>query len=280
MKIWISADIEGATGVVHHDALSPEGHAYGEACRRMTADVVAAAEGALDAGAELVVVTDGHGGMRNIELSELPAGVHLLRGPASSRRLCQAEGVDSSFDAALFVGYHAMEGSTPAVVAHTWAGAVVREIRLDGRRVGETGINAAVAGHHGVPVVLVSGDDAVVREAEELLPGITTVTTKTAIGYASAICRPPSETLPELRTAARSAVTDADNRRPLRHGSPVVAEVDLSKSSLAERAARYTDVERVGDFTVRIVRETADDAVAVAWAAVEVTMMEHGAWNR
>ncbi|MHC4821079.1 MAG: M55 family metallopeptidase, partial [Planctomycetota bacterium] len=186
MNVFISCDMEGATGVVHVDQLVNKGYDYARARKLLTGDVAAACLGALDAGAERVVVCDGHGSMRNLLLEDMPEEVEVVLGPASSRLLCQSEGLDETFDAALFVGYHARNGTAGAVLPHTWVGSLVHEITVNGVVFGETALNAAIAGHFGVPVLLAVGDDALCEEAKEMLPDVDVLSVKRAMGRASA----------------------------------------------------------------------------------------------
>jgi len=280
MKVFISADMEGATGVVHMDDIANGRPGYEAARKLMTADVVAAAEGSLAAGAELVVVCDGHGGMRNIVFDELPERVHLVRGPASSKDLCQVEGISSDFDCALFIAYHAMAGTTPAVLSHTWVGSVIQAVHLNGRLVGETGINAALCGHFGVPLVMASGDAALCREAAGLISGIHTVAVKEAVGQTAAICRPAAETESEIRAAAAAAVGARGSIAPFVIEGPVDFDITVQLPATADKAERYTDVERIDERTLRIRADDMNLAVRRAWRTVETLMMQHAEWNQ
>src|SRR5262245_9032490 len=167
MKVFVSVDMEGATGVVHNDQLLPGGFDYARGRKLLTGDVAAAVGAALSMDdVHHVLVCDGHGNMRNLLLEELPPNCEVVVGPASSKTLCQSEGLDASFGAMLLVGYHARAGAKDAVLPHTWIGSLIHEVRVNGRVFGETAINAAVAGEFGVPVVFVAGDEAVRREAK------------------------------------------------------------------------------------------------------------------
>lgn len=280
MKVFISADMEGATGIVNADALMTGRPEYERGRKLLTADVVAAAEGALNAGAKQVVVCEGHANMRNLHIEDFPKGVHLVKGPASGKQLCQTEGISKDFSCALFIGYHAMAGTRKGILSHTWVGSLVHAVHLNGTLVGETGINAAVCGHYGVPVVLVHGDDALKREARKLLPGIRSVVTKTALSTTAAICRPPSETLDELRTASEKAVRDRKEFAPLKLKGRVDFDVTLHRQDMADKAETYCDVKRLGDRQVRVTGKNMDIAARLAWKMIETLLMEHGAWNK
>lgn len=279
MRVFISADMEGISGVVHGEELS-QGNAGWERARRwMTGDVIAAAEGAFAAGASEVVVVDGHAGMRNLLFDDLPAGVIAHRGPAAGRTMCQVEGLDSSFSCVLLVGYHSMAG-TDGMLSHTWHGGVVGQFRLNGRPIGETAITAAVAGHHGVPVVMVTGDQYVADEASRFVSGITTVTVKHTTGRQNARCLPLPTTTDMIRSAAEHAVRDRGSVAPLVVEAPSIIEIDTLSHRQADRIERFVDVERVDVRTVRIKAHDVPSAFQRAWLAVEVADFEAGAWNQ
>lgn len=279
MKVFVSADMEGITGVVHGQELTQDTPSWNEARRWMTADVVAAAHGALAAGADEVVVVDGHAGMRNLLFDQLPAGVTAHRGPAAGRVMCQVEGLDASFDCVLLVGYHSMAG-TDGMLSHTWHGGVVGQYRLNGVPIGETAITAAVAGHHGVPVVLATGDQYLVAEAAAAVPGITTVQVKETTGRQNARCLPLATTAEMIRVAAESAVRERASVTPVRTTTPVVIEIDTLSHRQADRIERFRPVERVGVRTIRITAPDVPTAFAEAWLAVEVADFEAGSWNQ
>ena len=187
MKIFISCDMEGCTGVVHRDQLVPGAADYARGRDLMTRDVVAAATAALSVdGVRGVTVCDGHGTMRNLLLERFPDGVEVVCGPASSKTLCQSEGLDETYAAVMYVGFHAKAGTKGAVLPHTWIGSLVHEIRVNGKVFGEAALNAALAGEFGVPPVFLSGDEAACREVrEDVSPSIVTVATKRATGPAA-----------------------------------------------------------------------------------------------
>jgi D-amino peptidase len=279
MKVFISADLEGISGVVHGDELTQGTASWERARRWMTSDVVAAAEGAFAAGADEVLVVDGHAGMRNLIYDDLPAGVIAHRGPAAGRVMCQVEGLDDSFDCVLLVGYHSMAG-TDGLLSHTWHGGVVAQFRLNGRPIGESGITAAVAGHHGVPVVLVTGDQFVAEEASQLVPGIHTVSVKHTTGRQNARCLPLDTTTAMIRSAAETAVRDRAAVAPLATAIPTVIEIDTLSHRQADRIDRFVNVERVATRTVRITAPDVPTAFQQAWLTVEVADFEAGAWNQ
>jgi D-amino peptidase len=167
LKVFISVDMEGISGIVHSDQTTSGTAEYAAGRKWMAQDVNAAVEGALEAGATEVVVNDSHGSMRNIDPDDLDFRAILISG--SPKPLSMMQGIDASFAACLFIGYHAKAGTEDAILDHTISSSVVRAIRVNGAELPELGLNAAIAGYYGVPVVLVSGDTAVCRQAGEVL---------------------------------------------------------------------------------------------------------------
>ena len=242
MKVFISADLEGIAGVVHGEHVFRNGREHDRARRLMTAEVNAAIEGALEAGAQKIVVNDSHGTMRNILPEELHEKAELITG--SPKPLSMMQGIDDSFNAAFFIGYHAMPSSFPAVMGHTYYGRVVYNVRVNGHLMGETGINAALAGYFNVPVVLVTGDQAVTKEARQLLGGVETVTVKDAIGRYAAKCLSPVEARKRIRKAAKNALNNLSDMKPFKLDSPITFEVDLIHAGMTEMALIIPGVEK------------------------------------
>ena len=283
MKLFICADMEGATGIVHRDQLLPEGGApYVAGCRLLTADVNAAIEGAVAAGFDEVVVSEGHAHMRNVNLEELHPSARLVRGPASwaNKPLCQIAGLDESFDLAFFVGFHTRAGTPKGLLSHTWAGAIVHEITVNGRVLGETGLNALICGAYGVPVGLVCGADDVAREAVETLADVETAITKRAMGFNLAECWPPSATLPRIRTAAQRAAERRQDFRPFSLGVPVVAELETHRREMADRMGVVPGLERIGERRVRCAVDDARVALATLWHGITEAFHEPQGWLR
>lgn len=289
MKVYICADMEGATGIVHRDQLVPEGGpAYAAGCALLTGDVLAACEGAIAAGATEILISEGHAHMRNIAIEALPPEARLVRGPAQwpQKPLCQIALIDGSYAVALFLGFHSRAGTPGGLLSHTWAGAIVHEITVNGRVVGETAINALICGAHGVPVGLVAGADDLCREAEADLEGcgpVRRVCTKQALGFNLAACHGPAWTGPALREAASLACQDAAQGRllPLRTASPVVATLETHRREMADRMMLATPGLR-RDGPRRVVAEAAraDEALSTLWRAVTEAFHEPQAWLR
>lgn len=250
MKVFISADMEGATGVTNLEDLLQGQPEYNRFRRMMTGDVNAAVGGAFDAGAAEVLVNDSHWSMRNVLLEELDPRAQLISGVR--KPLCMMQGVEGAA-AALFVGYHSRAGTDKGVFNHTMYGREVIEIRVNGAPIGETGLNAAVAGVLGVPVTLVAGDDKVCLEAAALLGKDTeTVAVKEGIDRYTAKCLAPAESQRRIREAASRAVRRASGAKPYRVKSPVTIEVEFMSTAESEIGTLIPGVEKTGPRTIRI----------------------------
>ncbi|MDH6191022.1 D-amino peptidase [Streptomyces sp. CZ24] len=257
-RILISVDMEGVSGIVHPRETNPDGYDYGRARALMTAEANAAVAGVLDAepGAE-VWVADAHGSYRNLLPEEVDRRARLVRG--KPRPLGMLGGIDERTDAVLFVGYHVRAGAGPGVLAHTMSDALL-DVRVDGRSLGEIGLNAAMAGHLGVPVVLLSGDDAACAEVRELVPGVRTVAVKEALGQFAAAGLHPEEARERLRRAAAEAVAGREEVRPFALSGPVAVEVDLAAAHTVDLAVLIPGVTRAkGARSARTVAFTAPD---------------------
>lgn len=248
MKVFLSVDMEGVACVTHGDHVKLEGPEYEMARKWMTAEANAAIEGALEAGATEIVVADSHGHMRNLLPDELHETVLLVRG--TPRPLSMMDGLDEGFDAALFVGYHSMAGTARGVLAHSYSGSTVYALRLNGVEVGEPGFNAAVAGHFGVPVVLVSGDDTVDAEVGALMPWAERVITKWGINAVSARNLTPKASQRRIRAGSKRALARLGEMRPLKIESPVRFEVEFMRPIQAAVAAGVPGVEVQGGRTL------------------------------
>ncbi len=254
MKAYVSVDREGVAGIVHVDQTRPDGQDYPRARELMTAEANAAALGAFDAGARQVLVNDSHGDMRNLLLDRLDPRVEIITG--DSKPLSMAQGLETRYDAAMFIGYHAGMGARAGVLDHTYYGAVVSQISVNGRAVNEAALNAMVAGAHGTPVVLVSGDDRCCQEASAALPDATLVPVKWAVSRYCARSLHPAEAQRRIRAAARRAVKNARKVKPCRVDPPYALRLAFLNSGMADHAELMPGVKRVDGRTVEF--ETRD----------------------
>jgi D-amino peptidase len=249
VRVYISVDMEGIAGVVTGDQLGPEGFEYARFREFMTEETLAAIEGARAAGATEFVVSDSHGNGESLLIEKFPRDVQIVR--AWPRPLAMMQGIDDSFAAAMFIGYHASTVSTTGVRAHTMSSAHIADIRLNGVSVPETGINAAIAGSFRVPVVLVTGDDAIGREAAALIPGIETAVVKWAYGFHSAKTMTPAAACDLIRAKARSAIARRAEIRPWTVRTPVEVEIRFKNYRPSEVLAYLSIVERIDAHTIR-----------------------------
>jgi len=248
MKIYMSVDMEGVAGVTHGDHVKLEGGEYETARKWMTAEANAATEAAFEAGATEVVVADSHGHMRNILPDDLHEKAFLVRG--SPRALSMMEGLDETFAAVFFVGYHSMAGEPKGILAHSYSGRVVYSVKLNGVSVGEAGFNAAIAGHLGVPVALASGDDTLDAEIKALMPWAERVVTKWAISPTAARSLTPKMAQQRIHAGAKKALARLAEMRPLTFKPPIRLETSFVRSASAARAADLPGVQRVDGRTL------------------------------
>ncbi len=285
MRLYIVADMEGATGITHRDQLLEDGGArYWSGCRLLTGDINAVIEGAVSEGVTEVLVSEGHANMRNVLVEELHPAARVLRGPArwDTKPLCQVGALTADFDLGMFVGFHSRAGTPKGLLCHTWASAVVHKLTLNGREVGETAINAALLGDAGVPVALVCGGDDLAREARADLGDVETAVLKDVHGFDLASCWGPKHTGPLLREAAARAVRrhQQGDFTPFIVEGPVTAEITVIKDAMADRMALGHGVERVQRRKVRVHGETATEALSAAWRAVQEVFHEPAGWLR
>jgi D-amino peptidase len=253
MKIWISFDMEGVAGIVDWEQCGPSGGArYAVGCGLMLDEVNAAIEGALAGGATEVLLNDSHGGMANLDPRLIAGDASYIAG--RHKPLYMMEGLDESVDAAFLVGYHGSISGRPSTLSHTYNPEVFAAARVNGAEVGESGINALVAEHFGVPIAFVSGDSVTWSETEAFAPGAVNVVTKQSITRFSAVNLHPAESCRRIRAGAEEAVRRVAARRVGTPGitRPASLELDLATADMAEVATWARGAERVGRRTVRI----------------------------
>ena len=252
MRVYISVDMEGVAGVVHGEQCTRGRDDYPRAAELMTLEANAAALGAFDAGADTVLINDSHGDMRNLLLERLDPRVEILSG--NLKQYSMAQGVlDPRCDVALFVGYHAGIGTANAILDHTYRGAVVHAVRLNGRPSNEAYLNAWLAGVARTPVALVTGDANTCQQCAELLPGVRTVTVKWAVGRLAARSLHPERARAMIREAASEVVRDVAAFAPVVLDPPYVLEVDVVTTAMADAAALIPGVQRPAARTLRLV---------------------------
>ncbi len=255
-KVHISVDMEGIAGVVDATQTSSSGRNYAAAREQMIAETNAAIAAAFDAGAGEVVVVDSHGDKTNLQPAKLDRRATLISG--GPRPLGMVEGIDASFDAAIFIGYHARASTADATLDHTYTGQI-KGVWFNGRELGEAGLNAAAAGQFDVPVVFVSGDRSATEEVMALIPGAEGVVVKEAIGRTAAHLIHPEEAIERIGAGVRTALARRGEIEPLEFDSPVTLRIEVSNSGQADQVMFVPGMERVG---ARLVEYMAPDAVA------------------
>jgi D-amino peptidase len=250
MKILVSADMEGTSGVVAWEQVTPGHPEYLNRGRRlMTGDVNAAVTGLFEGGADEVVVSDAHWDARNILIEELDRRARLNSGSPSPFAMLQGIDDTPAPDALMLVGYHAMAGTRKGVLDHTWSDARIRSVRLNGQPAGEIGLNAALAAAYGAPVIAMSGDQHACLEGQDLLgPELEIAVVKNATGRYAALCLPLAEARERICEAAARAVIRLHEGRapaPLAVELPVRLTVEFMASQQADRAFLMPGTERL-----------------------------------
>jgi D-amino peptidase len=241
--------MEGISGVVHPAQLGPTGFEYGRAREWMTGEVLAAIDAARGAGATSFVVADSHGNGQNLLIDQLPLNAQIVRG--FPRPLGMMHGIDQTFAAAIFIGYHASEQTPVSVRGHTFSSARLLNVTLNGTEVSEGMFNAAVAGHFGVPVVFVSGDRKAVEQMQAAVPGIEGVVVKEPLGYHSAQTVTPGRGQELIRRGVAAALAKRSQIAPYRISTPIAFEVGFKLTIDAERASYIPGLSRAGAHAIR-----------------------------
>jgi len=257
LKVFISVDMEGISGIVHSDQTTSGTAEYAAGRKWMAQDVNAAVEGALEAGATEVVINDSHGSMRNIDPDDLDPRAILISG--SPKPLSMMQGIGASFSACILIGYHAKAGTEDAILDHTISSSVVRAIRVNGVEIPELGLNAAIAGYYGVPVILVSGDTAVCRQAGEILgQDVVTVAVKEAYGRLAAKLVPMGEARRLIKAGVKEALGKLGRAKPFKIAPPCRFELEYHVSAQADMGAMIPGAKRIDARTLAF---AADDYI-------------------
>lgn len=267
-RVFISIDMEGISGIVDGSQTGGDKPDYQTGRRLMVGDLNAAVEGALAVGAEEVVVSDAHGGMKNLEPEEVHEEALLIRG--SPKPGSMMEGISGDYDAALYVGYHAMKGTENGVLAHTISGGAIDGVWINGRETGEFGLNSALAGWHGVPSVFIAGDAAVAAEARSFVPNISTAVVKWAVGRYAAKCLHPKKAQALIKKTATEALGRIEAVEPYRVEEPVEFKLRFTNSVGGDVAALLPYVERIDGRTVKAVLDDYPSAMNALRAAISI----------
>lgn len=266
LKVLISVDMEGIGGVVSGDQLSPGGFEYQRFREFMTAEALAAVTAAREAGATEILVVDAHGNGENLLIERFPDDVRIIR--SWPRRFSMVAGVDETVDAVLFVGYHSSTNNPRGVRAHTFSSARLTGVKVNGTVMTEGSWNAAIAGHFGVPVVMISGDDAAIREVRDEIGPVASAEVKKSLGFHSASTLTPAASAAAVARAVREGLAGRSKMKPYVVGKPVTLEVSFKHYLVSEVLSYLRGVERVDSHTIRY---TGKDMAEIADFMVVVT---------
>lgn len=265
LAVYISVDMEGIAGVVTADQLLPQGFEYERFRHFMTNEVLAAVRAAKAAGATKILVADSHGNAESLLIDEFPRDVHIIR--SWPRHGGMMAGIDSTFNAAVFIGYHASASSPGGVRAHTISSATFTRIAINGQDVSEGELAAAQAGAVGVPVVFMSGDNVATAELRNRIGNIVTVETKKALSFHSAETITPAESVARIEAGVRSALSRVHEFAPYVVTAPVTLEMSYKNYAAAEIFSYLPGMQRVGSRTVEFVAKSITEAVDVIMVA-------------
>lgn len=259
IKVYISVDMEGVGGAVSRDQVRSSGLDYQRFRRLMTEEANAAIQGALDAGATEIVVNDSHGSMRNLIIEDLNPAADLISG--SPKQLSMMEGIDGSYDAVVFVGYHASMGVKYGIMDHTMSSANVANVRINGKIHNEAGLNAAIAGYYNVPVVFIAGDKAVVDEARAIIGSqIEGAAVKEGVAHLAARNVPVQRAREMIREGVRRGIEKRSSMPVYKISSPITLEIEFLSSGRADQPSLIPGVKRVSG---REVSYTGQDYIEV-----------------
>lgn len=251
LKVYISVDMEGVVGVVTDDQLGPGGFEYQKFREYMTRETLAAINAAKEAGATEILVSDSHGNGENLLIDMLPRDVRVVR--SWPRRLSMMAEVDQTFHAVLFVGYHSSTANPRGVRAHTFSSGRLTRVALNGIEMTEGAWNAAIAGHYGVPVFFVSGDDAVIQEIRSVIGPIEAAEVKKSLGFHSANTLTPEASYELIGRKVKDAFARAREFKPYVVKSPVTLDVSFKHYRVAEVLAYLKGVQRTDSHSIRFV---------------------------
>jgi len=253
LKIFISVDMEGIWGLVSSSHVSHDSSEYNRTRRLMTQEANWAIEEAFNNGATEVVVNDSHSNMDNLLIEELDPRAQLISG--GPKPLSMMEGIDDTFDGVIFVGYHTRAGTINGVFNHTYSGKSIANVTINGKRMGECGINAGVAGYFGVPILAISGDDLLAAQAKEEIGDLETIIVKKAISRYSAH-NFSKETVRDLyRTRLAEAIRNRDKKPVLKYEGKISMDIEFNREVMAECAMLLPEAVRIDEKTIRIESE-------------------------
>jgi D-amino peptidase len=249
LKVYISVDMEGVVGAVTGDQLGPGGFEYQRFREFMTREALAAVNAAKEAGATEIVVSDSHGNGENLLIEQFPADVKIIR--SWPRRLTMMAGIDATFDAVIFIAYHSSTDNSAGVRAHTFSSARLTHVAVNGTPFTEGAWNAAIAGHFGVPVVMISGDDAACAEVSKVVGAIETAVVKKSLGFHSAMTLTPEASYKLIAEKVKAGLARRAEIKPFTVSRPVAVDVGFKHYLPAEVLSYLKGIERTGSHSIR-----------------------------
>jgi D-amino peptidase len=270
VKVFISVDMEGVSGITDPEDVLPDGADYQRGREFMTGDANAAILGSYDGGADEVLVNDSHWIMRNLLLERLDPRARTIKGFHKS--LCMVQGLDPSYDGAIFVGYHSCAGTEGGVLNHTMLGKEIQNVYLNDEVTGETRLNAAFAGHFGVPVMVVAGDAAVCEEARRFMPSVQTVAVKDGIDKFTANCLHPEVAQARIREAVAQAVREPGRFTPYLLSPPYRLGIEWNSTTIAATCALIPGVRLQGPRAVEFTTQDYPELMRVLVAMLLLGM--------
>ncbi len=271
MKIFIACDMEGITGITNWNQVESTHAEYPRFRKLMTADVNAAILGAFEAGADQVVVADGHDTGTNILVEELDPRARI--NSSNSSPFSMVQGIQDGADGVFFIGYHARAGSKHAILDHTWSSLRVHNLWLNGELTGEYGLNGALCGYFGAPVIMLSGDQTTCKQASDCLGPIEVAVVKRATSRFSAELLPPETTHQMICEAAARAVTrlrKGDAPKPYRLSEPVTVRLEFTSSNMADGASLLPGSTRLDGRTIEVTLPNMEEAYLAFKAAISL----------
>lgn len=259
MKVYISADMEGITGVTHWDEVDHDKPVYGRFQKQMSLEVAAACEGARAAGAKEIWVKDAHYSGRNILADYLPEGVKLIRG-WSGHPYSMVQELDGSFDGLMMVGYHSRAGLGSNPLAHTISSGRLESIYINDQQTSEFFLYGNIAAKHGVPLVFVSGDAGLSEEVKEVSPHTVTHTTMTGVGN-STISLQPKESIAAIRVKSEKAMKGDLSKCQWNHPDSFSVRIRFVKHHLAYRASQYNGASLLDSKTIEYMVDDYDEVM-------------------
>lgn len=260
MKVHFTVDMEGMAGLAHEDQAEAKGVDFARMRQLLTNEVQAAVDGAKAGGAKEIVICDAHDTGRNLILEELDEDVMVIQGTAYE--LGMMGGISEEFDASFQIGYHSMRDTHAGTIGHTYTYSF-SQLRLNGVKMGESGLSAAIAGHFGVPVVMVSGDLHAVRQAQSLIPNLVGVPTKEGVGVYGVNTLTPKRACDMIRKGAEEALGKVGDIEPYALDRPITMELDFTRTIMAQRCSQMPLVERTADKSVKYEAKDMLDAFRV-----------------